>query len=71
MFNVRQPLALLLACHEKFAHDQRETFTRTLRAVAVISFRYNVICNLQTHDQERVYNEAARKISEGRLTRLK
>ncbi|WP_217999673.1 DUF262 domain-containing protein [Thauera butanivorans] len=70
MFNVRQPLALLLACHEKFAHDQRETFTRTLRAVAVISFRYNVICNLQTHDQERVYNEAARKISEGRLTRL-
>ena len=70
MFNVRQPLALLLACHEKFAHDQREVFTRTLRAVAVISFRYNVICNLQTHDQERVYNEVARRISDGRLTRL-
>ena len=63
MFNVRQPLALLLACYEKFADGQRTIFTRTLRAVSVISFRYNVICNLQTHDQERVYNEAARKIS--------
>ena len=70
MFNVRQPLALLLACHEKFADGQRTIFTRTLRAVSVISFRYNVICNLQTHDQERVYNEAARKISDGKFSQL-
>lgn len=70
MFNVRQPLALLLTCYEKFADGQRNIFTRTLRAVSVISFRYNVICNLQTHDQERVYNEAARKISDGRFSQL-
>ena len=70
MFNVRQPLALLLACYEKFADGQRTIFTRTLRAVSVISFRYNVICNLQTHDQERVYNEAARKISDGKFSQL-
>lgn len=70
MFNVRQPLAMLLACHERFASGQREVFSRTLRSVSVISFRYNVICNLQTHDQERVYNEVARGISEGRLAGL-
>jgi len=70
MFNVRQPLAMLLACYEKFAESSREIFTRILRAVAVISFRYNVICNLQTHEQERVYNEVARKVSEGILATL-
>ncbi|MBT1076167.1 DUF262 domain-containing protein [Geobacter grbiciae] len=67
MFNVRQPLAMLLACYERFAATDRITFTRILRAVAVISFRYNVICNLQTHDQERTYNEAAWKITDGSL----
>lgn len=68
MFNVRQPLAMLLAAHERFAEVDRSSLTRILRAVAVISFRHNVICNLQTHDQERTYNEAAWKISEGMLT---
>ena len=43
---------------------------RTLRAVAVISFRYKAICNLQTHDQEKAYNEVARGISKGRLAGL-
>nr|VFK56371.1 MAG: Protein of unknown function DUF262 [Candidatus Kentron sp. TUN]VFK62669.1 MAG: Protein of unknown function DUF262 [Candidatus Kentron sp. TUN] len=41
MFGVRQPLALLLACYEHCRSD----FTRILQAVAVISLRYNVICN--------------------------
>ncbi len=70
MFNVRQPLAMLLACYETFAETDRDTFSRVLRAVAAISFRYNVICNLQTHDQERVYNGVARRISEGTLPSL-
>lgn len=30
-----------------------------MRAITVVFFRYNVICNLQTHDQERLYNEIA------------
>lgn len=67
MFNVRQPLAMLLACYERFATADRTIFTRILRAIAVISLRYNVICNLQTHDQERTYNEAAWKIADGSL----
>lgn len=65
MFNVRQPLAMLMACWSKFFEVEREAFTRILRAVAVISFRYNVICNLQAHEQERLYNEIARMVSDG------
>jgi len=65
MFNVRQPLAMLMACHQRFFDSERRAFTRILRAIAVISFRYNVICNLQTHEQERLYNDIAWKVSEG------
>jgi hypothetical protein len=63
MFNVRQPLAMLLACYSQFFESNRTAFTRILKAVSVVSFRYNVICNLQTHDQERLYNEIAWKVS--------
>lgn len=65
MFNVRQPLAMLLACYLRFSGDEREGFAKILRAVAVLSFRYNVICSLQTHEQERLYSEIAWKVSEG------
>ena len=65
MFNVRQPLAMLMTCHQRFYDTDRAGFTRILRAVAVISFRYNVICNLQTHEQERLYNGIARQVSAG------
>jgi hypothetical protein len=65
MFNVRQPLAMLLACHDRYFDVERSSFSGILRAVAVISFRYNVICGMPTHDQERLYNEIAWKISDG------
>ena len=65
MFNVRQPLAMLMACHQRFFNADRTDFARILRTVAVVSFRYNVICNLQTHEQERLYNGIARKVSDG------
>ncbi len=67
MFNVRQPLAMMMACHACFFDNERSAFTRILNAVAVISFRYNVICNMQTHEQERLYNAIARKVSEGTI----
>lgn len=65
MFRVRQPLAILLACYHQFFDNDRDAFTRILKAIAVISFRYNVICNLQTYEQERLYNEIAVKVSHG------
>lgn len=62
MFNVRQPLSLLMAAHEAFDNAD---FDRVLRAVCVISFRYNVICNMQTNEQERVYNDVSILIAGG------
>lgn len=63
MFNVRQPLAMLMACHDRFFETARDSFTRVIRAIAVLSFRYNVICNFPTHEQERLYNEIAWKLT--------
>lgn len=65
MFNVRQPLAMLMACYRCFYTSNRADFSKILRAVVVVSLRYNVICSLQTHEQERVYNDIARKLSDG------
>ena len=67
MFNVRQPLAVLLAAFERFEEDDRAGFRRFLRAIAVVSFRYNVICSRQSNEQEVVYNQVARGISSGRI----
>ncbi|RPI79816.1 MAG: DUF262 domain-containing protein [Desulfobacteraceae bacterium] len=64
MFNIRQPYALLLAARRTL---QDEDFKRVLRACSVVSFRYNVIGNLATSEQERVYNSIAEKISKKQL----
>jgi len=63
MFSVRQPLSMLMACYAKHFEIDRKAFTQILRAVAVISFRYNVICNLLPHEQERLYSEIACKVT--------
>ena len=70
MFYVRQPFSMLLACHERFYEKERKTFSRIIQAVAVISFRYNVICNLQTNEQESLYNDIACKVSAGEYAKL-
>ena len=67
MFNVRQPLALLLAAFERFSEQDRIGFARVLRAVVVVSLRYNVICGRQSNEQESVYNQIAVAISEQRI----
>ena len=41
--------------------------TRVLRACSIVSFRYNVIGDLATNEQERVYNSVAEKISKEQL----
>jgi hypothetical protein len=64
MFGVRQPLSMLLASYQSFFEVERKSFSRILLAIAVISLRYNVICNLPTHEQETLYNEIARNISD-------
>lgn len=63
MFNVRQPLSLLLAVFERFGEEDRRGFQKFLRAITILSFRYNVICGRQSKDQERIYNQIAQEIS--------
>ncbi len=63
LFNVKQPLAMLMSAYEQFFENDEASFEKVLKAVATLSFRYNVICNKQAHEQERVYNEIAYKLS--------
>jgi hypothetical protein len=65
MFNIRQPYPLLLAARRALNDAD---FTRVLRACSIVSFRYNVIGNLATSEQERVYNSVFQKIAKQPLT---
>ncbi len=67
MFNVRQPLPLLLAARRFLGDGDMETL---LRVCVIISFRYNVIAGLQANEQERTYGSVAERISGGSLTGL-
>jgi len=68
MFGVRQPVSMLLSTYQRFFESDRNSFTRILLSVLVVSFRYNVICSLLTSDQEKIYNDIARNISTGNYT---
>lgn len=63
MFNVKQPFAVLMAMHQKIP----DGFSQVLRAIVNITFRYNVISNLQANEQERTYSKVAIGISNGDL----
>ena len=67
MFRVRQPFSLLLAARRKFGDRD---FTTLLRAIVVISFRYNIIGASSPNEQEKIYNSAAEQISQGKITTL-
>lgn len=60
LFNVRQPWPLLLAARRTY---DEYGFTQILKACAIITFRYNIIGERATNEQERVYNAVAQKIS--------
>lgn len=63
MFSVRQPFALLMAAKENIPTG----FSQILRGIVNITFRYNVISNLQPAEQERTYSRVAIGISKGEL----
>ena len=64
LFTVRQPFSLLLSARRVL---DAVAFADLLRACSVISFRYNVIGGLATHEQERVYNFVAAKVGIGQI----
>lgn len=65
MFSVRQPFPLLLASRRMLSDSE---FEAVLRACAIISFRYNVIGNLPTSEQERTYNAVAARASTAQIS---
>lgn len=66
-FRVRQPFPLLLAGKRKLEPVE---FTGLLRATMVISMRFNVILSYSPSEQERVYNDVAKRLSKGEIETL-
>ena len=59
LFGIKTPLSLLMAGYEKFSPKE---FIKLLNCIEVLTLRYNVICNLATNDQERMYNSTANQL---------
>ena len=59
LFGIKTPLSLLMAGYEKFSPQE---FIKLLNCIEVLTLRYNVICNLATNDQERMYNSTANQL---------
>ncbi|WP_168385873.1 DUF262 domain-containing protein [Erwinia amylovora] len=60
LFNIKQPLTILLAAFNRFSPEE---FVNLARYLYVLSIRYNIICHLSPSEQESVYNQIAMKIS--------
>jgi uncharacterized protein with ParB-like and HNH nuclease domain len=64
LFKERQALPILMAAYN---HLSLEEFTKILRIVNVITFRYTIIGGLHTNIKEEIYNRASIKISKGEI----
>ncbi|MCT7969491.1 DUF262 domain-containing HNH endonuclease family protein [Laspinema sp. D1] len=56
LFRVKQVYPTLFAAYEKFSPDD---FTRLLKLIAVVSFRYTIVSSLNPNDLEAIYNKLA------------
>ena len=59
LFNIKTPLSLLMAAYQKY---QAGDFNKLVKWLAVISVRYNVICQKSPNEQERRYNLIANSV---------
>jgi uncharacterized protein with ParB-like and HNH nuclease domain len=59
LFRVKQIYPVLFAAFNRFSSQE---FTRILRMVSIISFRYTVVGDRSPSDLERIYTEAAQAI---------
>lgn len=66
LFRVKQAYPVLLIAYTRFA---REDFTRLLKLVGVISFRYTVVSSLNPNELETLYSKTAMAIANGEVTR--
>jgi len=65
LFGVKQAYPALFIAYEKFSP---ENFTRLLKLVCVISFRYNIVGGLNPNELEMPYNKVAIAIANGEIT---
>ena len=56
LFRVKQVYPTLFAAYEKFSPDD---FTRLLKLIAVVSFRYSIVSSLNPNELETIYNQIA------------
>jgi hypothetical protein len=67
LFRVRQIYPVIFAAYDKFPAAE---FTRILRMLSIISFRYTVVGDRSPSDLERIYTEAAQAIIQDRAKNL-
>ncbi len=65
LFKVKQAYPTLFAAYSKFSPDN---FTRLLKLVAVLSFRYTVVSGLNPNELESCYNQVAIAINQGEIS---
>ena len=63
LFGIKTPLSLMMAGFEELRPPG--DFISLLQQLAVVSIRYNVICNKGAKDQESLYNDLANKLMKG------
>ncbi|MGB7414255.1 MAG: DUF262 domain-containing HNH endonuclease family protein [Thermosynechococcaceae cyanobacterium] len=56
LFGVKQAYPALFAAYQSFSPDN---FTRLLKLVTVLSFRYTIVSSLNPNELEKLYNKAA------------
>jgi Protein of unknown function DUF262/Protein of unknown function (DUF1524) len=64
LFRVKQAYPTLFAAYKQFP---RSEFTRLLKLICAISFRYTVVSSLNPNDLERLYNKVAIGINLGEI----
>lgn len=67
LFKEKQAFPILIAAYNSLS---LENFSRVLRIVNIITFRYTVIARLHTNLKEDIYNKAAIKISNREATSI-
>lgn len=67
LFRIKTPLSLMMAGFEKLRPPR--DFINLLQQLAVVSIRYNVICNKGAKEQDSLYNTMANKLMKGDYTK--
>jgi uncharacterized protein with ParB-like and HNH nuclease domain len=65
LFKVKQAYPTLFAAYKKFTYDD---FTRLLKLVCTLSFRYTIVSSLNPNELEALYNKVAMAITNEEIT---